>query len=162
MTNATWQDLWLNEGWTTYAETRITELLEGKEFNDLNVGLPRTRDDASHANRLGMELPADLPETGAQTWRSRTFRIPYYKGCFFLQECERAVGRPRFDQFIKKYMKRFQFQSITTETFLDFMKAELPEVFAKVDVQRWIYEPGMPDELARDRNRIYMMRCSRR
>ena len=29
------EDFWLNEGWTTYAETRITEMLDGKEAADL-------------------------------------------------------------------------------------------------------------------------------
>src|SRR4030095_10461113 len=32
----------------------------------------------------------------------------------------------------------------TTEAFLEFLKAELPEVFEKVDVHTWIYETGMP------------------
>ena len=58
------------------------------------------------------------------------------------------MGRERFDAFIQKYMARFQFQSLTTEAFLDFLKAELPEVFEKVDVQHWIYEPGLPEESA--------------
>jgi aminopeptidase N len=29
-TNATWDDFWLNEGFTTYAERRIVEALYGK------------------------------------------------------------------------------------------------------------------------------------
>src|SRR5215212_1798604 len=37
VTNATWQDFWLNEGWTTYAETRITEILEGTDSKDLHL-----------------------------------------------------------------------------------------------------------------------------
>ena len=31
ITNASWRDFWLNEGWTTYAESRITEILEGRD-----------------------------------------------------------------------------------------------------------------------------------
>ena len=46
-------------------------------------------------------------------------------------------------------MGKFQFQSLTTEAFLDFLKSELPEVFEKVDVQTWIYESGLPDADAR-------------
>jgi len=81
--------------------------------------------------------------------------IPYYKGCFFLQECEYAVGRERFDDFIQKYMASFQFQSLTTEAFLDFLKTELPEVFEKVDVHKWIYEPGLPEERHRPKSHLY-------
>jgi hypothetical protein len=44
---------------------------------------------------------------------------------------------------------------LTTEAFLDFLKAELPEVFEKVDVQQWIYKPGMPEERHRPKSRLY-------
>jgi len=154
VTNATWQDFWLNEGWTTYAETRITEVLEGKDFNELNLVF-HSRELMEAMNRLGMDSPHTcLKRTDAEE-DARAFNIPYYKGCFFLQECERAVGRTRFDAFIQSYMKRFQFQSITTETFLDFMKVELPEVFSKVDVNQWIYKPGMPDSWQKPQSKLY-------
>ena len=55
----------------------------------------------------------------------------------------------------KNIWLRFQFQSLTTEAFLDFLKAELPEVFEKVDVQKWIYEPGLPEEWHRPKSRLY-------
>ena len=155
VTNATWQDFWLNEGWTTYAETRITEALEGADFNDLN-SVFHERELLDAMERLGMDSPQTcLKRTDTMEPDSRAFNIPYYKGCFFLQECERAVGRVRFDAFIQKYMKRFRFQSITTEMFLDFMKVELPGVFEKVNVRQWIYEPGMPEGWHKRQSRLY-------
>jgi hypothetical protein len=81
--------------------------------------------------------------------------IPYYKGCFFLQECEYAVGRERFDDFIQKYMASFQFQSLTTEAFLDFLKAELPEVFEKVNIHKWIYEPGLTEDRHKPKSHLF-------
>jgi hypothetical protein len=81
--------------------------------------------------------------------------IPYYKGSFFLKECEYVVGRERFDTFIQKYMRAYQFQSLTTEAFLDFLKAELPEVFEKIDVRMWIYEPGLTDQRRRPHSALY-------
>ena len=155
VTNATWQDFWLNEGWTTYAETRITELLEGADFNNLNAVF-HEREMMDAMERLGMDSQQTcLKQAEAVEADTRAFSIPYYKGCFFLQECERAVGRVRFDAFIQSYMKRFQFQSITTETFLDFMKVELPDVFAKVNVRQWIYEPGMPAGRQKPQSHLY-------
>ncbi|MBN2118459.1 MAG: leukotriene A4 hydrolase C-terminal domain-containing protein [Anaerolineales bacterium] len=155
VTNATWQDFWLNEGWTTYAEVRITEVLEGKEVTDLHAVYDEKRL-LEVMERMGMDSPytcLKLPnEKDADQF---TTIIPYYKGCYFLQECEYAIGRERFDAFVQKYMARFQFQSLTTEAFLDFLKAELPEVFEKVNVQRWIYEPGLPDERRRPTSRLY-------
>ena len=156
VTNATWQDFWLNEGWTTYAETRITEVLEGKDVKDLHAVYDEKRLIAV-MEQLGMESPLTCLKLPSDEKDADSFTtiIPYYKGSFFLYECEYAVGRERFDAFIQKYMARFQFQSLTTEAFLDFLKAELPDVFEKADVQKWIYEPGLPEERHRPKSRLY-------
>jgi leukotriene-A4 hydrolase len=155
VTNATWQDFWLNEGWTTYAETRITEVLEGKDVTDLHLAF-NDQQLIALMERVGMDSPLTqlkLPQD--RDADSFTTSIPYFKGCFFLQECEYAVGRERFDAFIQKYMASFQFQSLTTESFLDFMKGELPEVFEKVDVHTWIYEKGMPEKRHKHESPLY-------
>jgi leukotriene-A4 hydrolase len=157
VTNATWQDFWLNEGWTTYAETRISEVLEGKDTTDLRTVF-HEQEIMAAIERIGMDSPQTClkrTDTAEADSGSGAFGIPYHKGCFFLQECERAAGRTRFDAFIQKYMKRFKFQSITTEMFLDFMKAELPEVFEKVEVRQWVYEPGMPAGRQRPQSHLY-------
>src|SRR6266498_2293259 len=155
VTNATWQDFWLNEGWTTYAETRITEILEGTDSRDLHLAF-NEKQLIEIMERVGMNSPntcLKLPDV--KDVDSFATSIPYYKGCFFLQECEYAVGRERFDAFIQNYMNSFQFQSLTTEAFLDFLKAELPEVFEKVDVYEWIYEPALPEEWHRPKSHLY-------
>ncbi|HSJ87100.1 MAG TPA: M1 family aminopeptidase/hydrolase [Anaerolineales bacterium] len=156
VTNATWQDFWLNEGWTTYAETRITEILEGKDVTDLNAVYDEKRT-LEIIQRVGadspltcLKLPAEKEETD-----STVSVLAYTKGCFFLKECEYAVGRERFDAFIHKYMKSFQFQSLMTEQFLDFLKAELPDVFEKVDVAAWVYKPGMPESWHKPQSHLY-------
>ena len=157
ITNATWRDFWLNEGWTTYAESRITEVLEGKDSHDLHDAYNERGLIKFMTERLGMDsphtclkLPADEKDAD-----SFTTTVAYYKGCFFLKECEYIVGRERFDAFIHRYMKRFRFQSLTTEGFLNFLKAELPEVFEKVDVQKWVYEPGLPERRNKPQSHLY-------
>ena len=155
VTNATWQDFWLNEGWTTYAETRITEVLEGIDAKDLHLAFNETQL-IEIMKRIGMDSPQTCLKLPAdKELDSSAITIPYYKGCFFLQECEYVVGRERFDVFIQKYMASFQFQSLTTEAFLDFLKSELPEVFEKVDVHKWVYETGLPEERHRLKSHLY-------
>jgi leukotriene-A4 hydrolase len=156
VTNASWADFWLNEGWTTYAETRITEILEGRDVTDLNAVYDEKRT-LEIMHRVGMDSPETClkyPGDGKDA-DSFTSVLAYTKGCFFLKECEHAVGRGRFDRFIQKYMQTFQFQSLTTEQFLDFLKAELPEVFEKVDVQTWVYKPGMPETWHRPQSHLF-------
>jgi aminopeptidase N len=156
VTNATWQDFWLNEGWTTYAETRITEILEGRDVTDLNAVYDERRI-MEAINLVGADSPFTRLKVPSDAGEGDTFTagIPYVKGSFFLKECEYAVGRERFDEFIQKYMKRFQFQSLTTEEFLEFLNAELPDVFEKVDVQTWVYKPGMPEAWHKPQSHLY-------
>jgi len=107
--------------------------------------------------RVGMDSPATclkLPNDEKDGDASTT-AVAYQKGRIFLRECEMAVGRERFDAFIQKYMKSFQFQSLSTEGFLDFLKTELPDVYEKVSVQKWVYEPGMPEEWHKPQSRLY-------
>ncbi len=156
VTNATWEDFWLNEGWTTYAETRITEVLEGKEIVDLMAVYDEQRL-LEVMERVGLDSPLTclkVPSEGRDPDATSTI-IPYYKGSFLLKECEYAVGRERFDAFIQKYTGKYQFQSLTTEAFLDFFKQELPEVFEKVDVFEWIYEPGLTENRIRPQSALY-------
>jgi len=156
VTNATWEDFWLNEGWTTYAETRITEILDGADVADLMAVYDEKRL-LELMQRIGMGSPLTrlkVPSEGRDPDVTMTI-IPYYKGCFFLKECEYVVGRERFDAFTKKYMAGFHFQSLTTETFLEFLKSELPEVFEKLDVEHWIYEPGLTDNRFKLTSKLY-------
>jgi leukotriene-A4 hydrolase len=156
VTNATWEDFWLNEGWTTYAETRITEVLEGKEIVDLMAVYDEQRL-FEIMKRVGMDSTLTrlkVPSEGRDPDATTTI-IPYYKGSFLLKECEYAVGRERFDAFIHKYTGKYQFQSLTTEAFLDFLKQELPEVFEKVNITHWVYEPGLPAERHGPQSALY-------
>jgi len=156
ITNSSWQDFWLNEGWTTYAESRITEILEGKDAQDLQAAYA-AKNLLTLMERIGMDSPATclkLPDNEKDGDASTT-AVAYQKGRIFLRECELAVGRERFDAFIQKYMKSFQFQSLSTEGFLDFLKSELPDVFEKVNVQKWVYEPGMPEEWHKPQSQLY-------
>ncbi len=156
VTNATWEDFWLNEGWTTYAEARITEVLEGKEVADL-IAVYDEKRLFEIMERIGEDSPLTslyVPSEGRDPDTTFTI-IPYLKGCFLIKECEYAVGRERFDDFIQKYTGKYQFQSLTTEAFLEYFESELPEVFEKVDLKQWIYETGFPENRNKPQSDLY-------
>jgi aminopeptidase N len=148
VTNATWDDLWLNEGWTTYADTRITELVEGPEISGLFdlLLLDVLREDVR-------TFGADSPHTCLKTSLAgidpdEVFsRVPYMKGMLFVLSLERAVGRERFDAFVRRYIDDFAFQSLSTEEFVAYLRRELPIAAAQVDLERWLYQPGLPARL---------------
>jgi hypothetical protein len=139
------EHFWLNEGFTTWAERRILEALHGDAVgvlawaigqNTLATDLARFGAD-SPLTRLRLPLQDIDPDDAFSS-------IPYEKGARFVVAIEREVGRERFAQFVRDYMQRFQFQSITSEEFLQFLDDTLPGTAARVHARQWLYEPGMP------------------
>ncbi|MEN8956694.1 MAG: M1 family metallopeptidase, partial [Flavobacteriales bacterium] len=141
-TNATWDDFWLNEGFTVYFEGRIVEELYGKDYADmLSVlsyqGLLQELEELPAADtRLKLELEGRSPDDGMSA-------IAYDKGCFMLMMIEERVGREKFDNFLNTYFDNFKFKNLTTEEFLVYIRKELPEV-QKLNLDEWIYSPGLP------------------
>ena len=161
VTNATWSDFWLNEGYTVYIERRIIEELYGVERAEMEASLGyqdlldelKTHppaDQILHINLAGRD-----PDDGAT-------QIPYEKGALFLRQLEQAFGRARFDAYLKSYFDQFAFQSITTAQSLDYMRSHLfvPDPQTKVappaiDVKEWVYQPGLPGSAKAPVSRLF-------
>jgi leukotriene-A4 hydrolase len=153
VTNATWDDIWLNEGFTTYVEHRIGEEVFGvKEAKMQDVlsrrGLKVNLDEigiGSPDSRLKVETSRRNPDDGLSD-------IPYEKGYAFLQTVEGAVGRKKFDEFLTNYFKAHAFQSITTEDFVDYFNKNLingnKALADKIKLDDWIYKPGIPNNIS--------------
>ena len=147
VTNATWSDFWLNEGFTTYIERRIIEEVYGRPREEMEASLGRreleeeiaTFDDRDEI--LHIDLTGRDPDDGAT-------EVPYEKGALFLRNLEETFGRRRFDAFLRSYFNNFAFQSIRTEDFLKYLKANLldkdPQLAARVPIDEWIFKAGLP------------------
>ncbi|MFA3790661.1 M1 family metallopeptidase [Aliiglaciecola sp. SL4] len=148
VTNATWRDLWLNEGFTTYLTYRIMEMIYGTDRYNMEAVLGYQDLQADIAS-----LP-DNDEILAIDLRGRNpddvfSNIPYEKGALFLREIEQKIGRDNFDQFLLEYFNHFAFKSITTDQFISYLDKTLLTTYADVldkeRVHQWIFEPGIPD-----------------
>jgi leukotriene-A4 hydrolase len=146
VTNATWRDFWLNEGFTVYLERRIVEDVYGPARAKIEavLGLQELRDDMSRLPSADQVLHIQL--TGRDPDDGMT-QVPYEKGALFLIELERAFGREKFDAFLLDYFNRHSFQSITTDVLVSDLKAKLfpldPEAASKIDLASWIESPGL-------------------
>jgi leukotriene A-4 hydrolase/aminopeptidase len=147
VTNATWRDFWLNEGFTVYVERRILEEVYGREREEMEAALAsqnlkqvlsslEERDRIMHIDLKGRD-----PDAGIT-------RVPYDKGSLFLRHLEETFGRDRFDRFLRGYFTHFAFQSITTGDFIDYLKENLldkyPELASQVPIEEWIFRPEIP------------------
>ena len=153
VTNATWSDFWLNEGFTTYIERRIVEALYGKDIADMQKllgqrDLRQTFDGFKKTepgfNKLFIDLDGRDPDDGFSD-------IPYEKGANFLLVLETHFGRQTFDTFVKKYFAAYAFQSITTDVFLEFLDRELlkgdQNLRKQLKVDEWIFKDNLPSNM---------------
>jgi aminopeptidase N len=148
VTNATWDDFWLNEGFTVYFENRIMEELYGKEIADMLALIEFYELEAEMGDISESEHPEDTKLKLALSGRNPDdgmTQIAYVKGAFFLKTLEEAVGRKKFDAFLKSYFKKFAFKTITTEHFIEYLNSSLLEPNnIKFNTNEWIYKEGLP------------------
>ena len=150
VTNATWDHLWLNEGFTVYIERRIVEALYGRARAEMEAMLGHQdllaeMEEAADADeRLRVDLRGRDPDDGLTD-------VPYEKGALFLRRLEEAYGREVFDPFLRKWFDDHAFTSVTTDVFEAFVqdeliaKATVKAGQAEPDPKAWIDLPGIPE-----------------
>lgn len=149
VTNATWDDFWLNEGFTSYFENRIMESMYGKRraameadlaWTDMQNAVKEAGGPQSADTKLHLDLDARRDPDDGMT------QIAYDKGATFLRTIESVVGRARWDSYLRGYFDRHAFQPQTSAGFLADLKAKLlkPGEAEKIGVDAWVYQSGIP------------------
>jgi aminopeptidase N len=154
-TNATWADFWLNEGMTTYATYRIGEAIYGAKFaaqqyalgvDSLNEGIKGLGGIGGADTRLHIDLKGRHPDEGLTD-------IAYEKGAAFLRSIETAVGRDRFDRWLKGWFERHAFQPVTSAIFLSDIREHLikddQQLEQRLMLDQWVDQPGLPANMVK-------------
>jgi aminopeptidase N len=149
VTNSNWNDLWLNEGFTNYFENRLMAEVYGPARAAMEYSLSvkdLQRDIAELApadTALQLQLAGRDPDDAFS-------QVAYVKGQLLLQLLENKFGRDKFDTFISAYFRQFAFQSMDTQTFLQFLQQQLldqyPGVISRAEVEQWVFGAGLPKD----------------
>ncbi|XP_048354313.1 aminopeptidase B isoform X1 [Sphaerodactylus townsendi] len=157
VTNAHWGEFWLNEGFTMYAQRRITTEIYGAAYTCLEAATGRAllrqhmdntgEDHPLNKLRVSIEPGVDPEDTYNET--------PYEKGYCFVSYLAHLVGdQIKFDAFLQAYVNQFKFQSITADDALEFYLKYFPELKKKgvdtipgFEFDRWLNTPGWPPYL---------------
>ena len=148
VTNATWHDFWLNEGFTTYLERRIVEAVYGKHVADMQARIGVS--DLAEARKT-LPVPGDrtlLPDLTGRDPDEAFSTVPYEQGQLFLSFLESKFGREAFDRFVRKWFDEHAFKSATTDEFLAFLKTNLlagkPDAVTDAQIQEWLHTETVP------------------
>lgn len=149
VTNATWRDLWLNEGFTSFLTTRIMEAVYGKARADMEyyLDLQGLKEQMATLDTSDQMLAIDSTGRDPDDVFSN---VPYTKGQMFLSWLEQQYGREEFDVFLREYFDKFAFSSITTDEFLAYLEAELmsrhPGKVSRAQIDQWVFAGGLPSD----------------
>lgn len=145
VTNASWDDFWLNEGFTVYFERRIMEQVAGKDYADMLsvIGYQDLQNSMNLIDNHYTSLYIDLKDRNPDDAFSD---VPYDKGYLFLKMLEERYTREKFDLFLNKYFQDNAFKTMTTKDFVEYLKVNLTNNEDDF-VQNWIYDTGWPKGL---------------
>ena len=149
VTNASWKDIWLNEGFTNYVEGRIVEQVFEPEMAKMEIVINETAlgDELKTvpASRQALVLP---PLTGLHPDDALS-DVAYVKGHAFLRFLEARFGREIFDPFLRGWFDAHAFQSVSSEVFIDYLNEVLlpkkPDAVTQDELREWLYAPGLPE-----------------
>ncbi|RQO30114.1 aminopeptidase [Taibaiella sp. KBW10] len=154
VTNQTWNDFWLNEGFTMYFERRITEAMQGKSYTDMlwELGYQdlsatvESLKDQQEDTHLRLNLKGRNPDDGLTD-------IAYEKGAHLLKLIELTVGRAKMDTFLTKYFNDNAFKTMNTKDFIEYLNKNLldqnKDWKMKVNINEWVYGAGIPKSCPR-------------
>ncbi|MER5529305.1 M1 family metallopeptidase [Streptomyces sp. NPDC002677] len=129
-----WKDIWLNEGFATYAEWLYSEQHGGdsaqKSFDALYA--------KPASNELWAYPPGD-PGSGANI-----FGTPVYaRGAMALHELRKAVGDPVFFRILRAWAAEHRYGHGTTAEFVKLAEGQSGQDLGSL-FQTWLYKKGKP------------------
>lgn len=147
-----WSDLWLNEGFATWAATlaianSIQDILPSDAWtnfinDDMNSGM--AMDSIKSTHRIGIEVedPAEIDQIFDA--------ISYDKGSSVIRMLENWLGNETFKNGLMHYLDKYKYQNAVTQNLWDSLSyvANKSNTKEKIDVAAvidpWIHRDGFP------------------
>jgi len=132
-----WQDMWLKEGFATYAEWIWHEHTKGEETAD---GFIATKHKAMSA---AAELDSYV-QPGQPSIENLYARNVYEGGAMVLHALRLQVGDDAFFKILRTYAERYRFGNASTEDFIALAE-EVSEQDLEDFFNSWLYSNDVPD-----------------
>ena len=131
-----WDDIWLNEGFATYASWLWLEHDQGPQA--LQAQVKQSREKLSKSAEPPPGRPGQADMFGASVYR---------RGALTLHALRLTVGDDSFFRTLRTWTERYKYCNADTADFIALAKEEAPQVPpAEIDAlfDAWLYQPELP------------------
>jgi aminopeptidase N len=139
---ASWQDIWLNEGFARYSEILWAEAAHGPDA--AAAALQRQIAGFATVSRTADGVGVLIGDPGADHLFTE---VPYAGGAVLLHELRERLGDETFFQLLQEWAARYRYSTATTEDFI-----ALAEEVSGEDLDAfftdWLYTPWTPERVA--------------
>lgn len=153
-----WDDLWLNESFATWMQSKITQKLH-PEFN---ADLERIADtaDAMKSDSLVSVRRIRQPILSNADIQTAFDGITYQKGAAVLNMFESYLGEEKFKQGVRNYINKHQYGNATANDLISALaeQSEQGERFTKA-MKSFLDQPGVPllnTSLQQEGNKVFL------
>lgn len=139
LTPASWRDLWLNEGFASYAQVLWVEHEEGPaRAGEILAGF--------YAQSRNPSLVAQGISAPGSPSPQRLFNAAVYlRGAWVLHALRLHIGDTAFFQLLRIYADSFRYGNVSTTDFIGMAVAISGDPTAADVLNAWIYDAEVPD-----------------
>ncbi len=141
VTMAWWDDIWLNESFTTFVAAKMADRLHlrrdawGEFLIRTSPGYFADSQRSTHAIKLTISDPSEISQSVDD--------ITYFKGANIVRMLEAFLGEEPFREGITGYLERFQFGNARDEDLWQALEQTSAQPVRRV-MGAWIDRPGFP------------------
>jgi aminopeptidase N len=129
-----WEDMWLNEGFATYAEWL---------WKEHTTGVPVAQTAQTTLDELRGDPRSEVPpgDPGAEN----LFGISVYRrGALTLQALRLTIGDDAFFTTLRNYISKFAFANVSTDDFISVAEEASGRNDLRPLFDAWLYQPALP------------------
>ena len=148
-----WNDLWLNESFATFMETKVVDKFY-PEWDFWDQFLKVSMNNAMTLDSLKTSHPIDVKVNNPAEIREIFDSISYDKGGCTLRMLEDFLGKKNFRKGLRNYLIKHKYKNATTEDLWNSLAAVSNKPVRKM-MNTWIKQVGYPlVEVKSDNSRI--------